>query len=87
MFDVEVLIEPLDIVVVLHTPLTHVVVVQVPLEHTVRCVVLCVRALADVNISTIVRLNTTVSSTPVASNNLVVFIEPFFVVHIYISQL
>lgn len=75
MFDTEVLLPPeLLPVVVVHTPLTQVVVVQVLPEHTVRCVVLCVRALADdVNIPTIVRLNTTVRSAVVPRNTIAFF--------------
>jgi hypothetical protein len=71
MFDTEVLLELLLVVVVWHTPLTHVITLQPVLSHTVFVVVLCVRALADVDITIV---NTSVSSPPVASNNLVVFI-------------
>lgn len=73
MIDENWLEEPLFVlVVVLHTPLTQVVVVQVSPEHDVLCLVLCVRALAvDVNVTTIVRLNMTVSSIAVGRNILV----------------
>ncbi|MFL6455402.1 MAG: hypothetical protein ACJ71G_00345 [Nitrososphaeraceae archaeon] len=73
MIDENWLEEPLFVVVVvLHTPLTQVVVVQVSPEHDVLCLVLCVRALAvDVNVTTIVRLNMTVSG--IAGRNILVF--------------
>jgi hypothetical protein len=71
MFNAKLLVEPLVVVVVLHPPLTQVVVVQALPEH----VVLCVRALAaDVNISTILRLKTTVSSI----RNSLVFLSKIF---------
>ena len=78
---------PEPLFVVLHTPLTHVVVVQVLPEHTVFCVVLCVKALADdVKMSISVRLDMSVSSTPVEAvinNNLLIFVGmfSFLIVH------
>ncbi len=74
MFNAKLLAEPLFVVVFLHTPLTHVVVVQVLPEHTVSCVVLCTRALANVNIFTIVMLDTNATSSPAAVMNNAVLI-------------
>ncbi len=86
MIDENWLEEPLFVVVVvLHTPLTQVVVVQVSPEHDVLCLVLCVRALAvDVNVTTIIRLNMTVSSIAVGRNILVFSSQFFLFIFIYL---
>jgi hypothetical protein len=85
MFNAKLSVEPLFVVIVLHVQLTQLVAVQVLPVHTVPCVVFCVRAIADVNISTIVRLDTSVSrSAAVAAinNNLFVFIGIFLMIPI-----